>query len=182
MGRNHSPTYWSWNAMVRRCTDRGFWKFPTYGGKGIRVCRRWLSYKNFVADMGERPKGKTLDRVDNLGSYTKQNCRWADRKTQARNSGIATQAEAFGERKSFVEWTEDPRCKVGYRTLVARVTRGEPPEQAITTPPRMRFAALCRRLGVNYSLVRARILRGWPESLALSTPKITNRKGYRREW
>lgn len=60
-------------------------RYPDYGGRGITVCIRWLNYLNFLADMGERPLGMTLDRINNNGSYELGNCRWATRKQQQAN-------------------------------------------------------------------------------------------------
>jgi hypothetical protein len=73
--------------MRKRCTNPKNVKFPTYGGRGIRVCERWLnSFPNFLADMGERPTGKTLDRhPNNDGNYEPTNCRWATAKEQRAN-------------------------------------------------------------------------------------------------
>jgi hypothetical protein len=81
-----SATYETWKGMVQRCTnpnDRRRWE--NYGGRGITVCERWLKFENFLADMGERPKGLTLDRKNNDKGYSKANCRWATRSEQMRN-------------------------------------------------------------------------------------------------
>jgi len=80
----------SWTAMIRRCTGPTYKDYPQYGGRGIKVCDRWLpsaggSFANFLTDMGERPDGMTLDRIDPDGDYEPGNCRWADAKTQAAN-------------------------------------------------------------------------------------------------
>jgi hypothetical protein len=77
-----SPTYSSWRAMRRRCNEPTNRKFHRYGAKGIRVCKRWCSFVSFLADMGERPLGKTLGRFRDKGNYTPSNCTWMTRAEQ----------------------------------------------------------------------------------------------------
>ena len=75
--------------MLERCTNPKKDNFADYGGRGIKVCDRWRRYKNFLADMGKRPPGMTLDRIDVNGNYEAGNCRWATASEQRRNQRAA---------------------------------------------------------------------------------------------
>ena len=83
--QRRSPTYRSWESMRDRCTRPGCHTYKMYGGRGITVCERWNVFLNFLEDMGERPKGTTLDRIDGTKGYEPGNCRWATAATQGRN-------------------------------------------------------------------------------------------------
>ena len=84
-GHKYSPTYSSWQAMLSRCRYEARDTENKHAGRGIRVCDRWQSFENFHADMGDRPEGTTLDRMDNNSDYYLENCRWATPTEQARN-------------------------------------------------------------------------------------------------
>jgi hypothetical protein len=77
--------YSSWRNMIQRCTNENHPQFKDYGGRGIKVCGRWLKFQNFAWDMRDKPAGTSLDRIDPNGDYSRENCRWADPKTQAEN-------------------------------------------------------------------------------------------------
>jgi hypothetical protein len=121
--------------MVQRCTDHNATNYSFYGGRGIRVCRRWEVFENFRDDM--LPTwfpGGTLERKENDGHYTPQNCKWATKKEQARNRRTTDWVEVFGERMSFAEAVEKYGV-VPYGIARQRIHRGGwPVEKALATP------------------------------------------------
>ncbi len=84
-GMTGTREYTSWQAMLERCTTPTNHKYKDYGGRGIKVCRRWEKFENFLADMGPRPEGATLGRIENDGDYEPGNCRWETATSQSRN-------------------------------------------------------------------------------------------------
>lgn len=84
-GMTGTPTYHAWVAMRQRCSNPNLNRAERYVGRGIKVCDRWSSFENFLADMGVRPDGLSLEREDNDGDYEPGNCKWATRSEQMRN-------------------------------------------------------------------------------------------------
>ena len=87
-GMSKSRTYGVWASMVQRCTNEKSSSWKHYGGRGIKVVKRWHSFINFLKDMGEAPPGLELDRIDPDGNYTPKNCRWVTRKENALNKRV----------------------------------------------------------------------------------------------
>jgi len=84
-GQSHTPTYTSWYAMKQRCSNPNNKVYKYYMERGIDFCERWRKFENFLEDMGPRPEGKTLDRIDNDKGYSIENCRWATHSEQRIN-------------------------------------------------------------------------------------------------
>jgi len=80
-----TATYRAWNDMKKRCLNKTNKSYKYYGGRGITICERWLTFENFLADMGVRPAGLSLDRIDNNGNYEPGNCRWTTHQQQMVN-------------------------------------------------------------------------------------------------
>ena len=101
-----TTTYKSWAQMLGRCRNINNHNYSYYGGRGIIVCERWLSFDNFLTDMGERLKGTSIDRIDNNKGYFKANCRWTTHKEQCRNRTSNRVFTYQGQTKILIEWVE----------------------------------------------------------------------------
>ena len=127
--------YKAWESMIRRCTMPSQYSYKYYGGCGIVVCERWRNFVNFLADMGERPDGMTLDRIDPKGNYEPRNCRWADMKTQMRNKTNNRLVTYHERTQPLVSWAEELGIKP--KTLRARLFDYKMTvEEAFTRPVR----------------------------------------------
>lgn len=133
-GLRKHPVYGLWAAMVARCTKPRNSAYRLYGGRGITVCERWRNFAYFLQDMGEPPEGGTLDRIDNDGPYSPENCRWATTKQQCNNRRSSVWLSFNGETRTEAEWADLMGIHKG--TLWNRLNRGWTVERALTTPPR----------------------------------------------
>jgi hypothetical protein len=136
-GQTRSLTWRTWKAMRFRCEKSYDISYPRYGGRGITVCERWQSFENFLADMGERPsQDHQIERIDNSGNYTPDNCRWATRKEQARNRRTQTMLTHGGITLCVSEWAE--RLGIERGRLQNRINLGWSVERMLTEPIRFR--------------------------------------------
>lgn len=124
-----SPTYRTWVSMISRCLCPNSSCYYKYGAKGIVICDRWLTFKNFLEDMGERPIGKTIDRIDNSKGYDPSNCRWATAREQVINRTVTRWITLNGETLYLSAWSE--KLCISSGTLYSRLKR-HPPGVALT--------------------------------------------------
>ena len=125
-----SSTYFCWQSMKQRCYNPNTPNYSNYGGRGITVCDRWKnSFENFLCDMGERPEGMEIDRINNNGDYQLDNCRWVSKETNNRNRRSTVIIEYQG-----VEYTQAELCRkfnISPDTFRYRIKRGKTVEEAL---------------------------------------------------
>jgi len=184
-GMTYTPTYVAWTDMLKRCYNRNGGDYDRYGGRGIRVCRRWRhNFLAFLADMGTRPSpAHSLDRRNTNKGYSRKNCRWATRQQQADNKPSTIKLTYRGRTKTLREWAAAAR--VPRATLWRRVKAGWSMQRALSKPAslqgeyhpgakltrttvsrirtsRLSSVVLARRYGVSARYVRSlRAGRNW---------------------
>lgn len=121
-GLSKSPTYNSWAKMKERCGNSASVGYASYGGRGITVCDRWQDFANFLADMGERPNGMTLDRKDGNLGYEPNNCRWATKLEQANNTRTNRRIVVDGRLVTVAEASR--QTGISTRTIQYRLNHG----------------------------------------------------------
>lgn len=128
-----SSTNAIWNAMKQRCANPNNSSYHKYGARGITVCRRWLVFENFLADMGKRPEGLSIERRNNNGNYQPDNCHWATAAEQSVNTRRTRRVEFRGRIQALKQWSRE--FGIDYSTLRARLKRNWSIEKALLTPP-----------------------------------------------
>lgn len=129
-----SPTYRTWQNMIQRCTNPNIGHYKNYGGRGITVCDEWRTFDNFLREMGERPEGTTLDRINNDGSYCKENCKWSNRHEQMANSRMAHLITFRGETLPTAVWAR--RLGISRASLRNRLKKWTLEKALITPKPK----------------------------------------------
>ena len=122
-GMYGTPEYRTWQSMHQRCSNQENEAYPEYGGRGIFVCKKWKDFEAFYADMGSRPNGTTIDRIDNDVGYEPGNCRWETKTTQVRNRRCSITVELDGKNVSLTEAAE--LTGLTYGALQTRWMRGK---------------------------------------------------------
>jgi hypothetical protein len=133
--------YKIWAGMKQRCLNQNFAFYSNYGGRGISVCPEWLEFLPFWSWALESgyADGLEIDRIDNDGPYSPENCHWVTSRQNSNNRRSSLRLEAFGEVRTMVDWSRDPRCVVKLPTLKFRIRDGWVAELAVSTPPQHQF-------------------------------------------
>lgn len=178
--RQRISGYGCWRMMIRRCTNETHSSYPRYGGRGITVCNEWMDFANFIRDMGPRPDGGTIERIDNDKGYFKENCRWATYAEQNRNKRKHRSIAGY---KSIADAADATGLEM--ETIRRRLDRGYTEEEAVSLPlmhksnkkkkPTLR--SIAEEAGIHPTTLRTRLSHGWSLDNALTTP-IGRREGH----
>lgn len=128
--------YRAYRGMLNRCSNENQKCYKDYGGRGIYVCDRWRGkegFKSFLSDMGDRPELSSLDRIDNNGPYSPENCRWASKLEQASNKRNSRYITANGKTQTLAQWARDLGCNSA--AILYRINHGMSEQDAVTIPP-----------------------------------------------
>ena len=132
-GKTHTRAFRIWSHMKGRCLNKNDFKYPIYGGRGIKICKRWLNFKNFLKDMGEPPIEKQIERINNNKGYFPKNCKWATLVEQANNKRNVKLIKFMGKSQSLKRWCIE--LDLRYKAIHKRIkNRKWSIEKALTTP------------------------------------------------
>jgi hypothetical protein len=182
-----NKSYEVWCGMLARCRNPNKKAFKHYGGRGISVCERWQSsFEAFLEDMGERPEGMTIERIDNNGDYEPENCKWASPSEQARNKRSTVRITAEGRTQCLSDWAKEKGLNP--TSITERLDRGWTEEEAVATPARppafskikyltfqgktQSVSEWSRETGIGHTTLFARLKRGWSVDLVLSPLRV----------
>jgi hypothetical protein len=126
-GLSRDKLHRMWYQMIQRCTNPNNDGFACYGARGITVSERWMVFENFLEDMGTPAEGLSIERINNSSGYCKENCKWADRQEQARNTRRNVIIEYLGQKKPIAVWADE--LGIPYWKIQQRLKRGWTPER-----------------------------------------------------
>lgn len=160
-----SVEYVTWSSMMERCGTKTHHAYHHYGGRGINVCEKWRKFSNFFTDMGRRPNGMSLDRIDNNKGYSPENCRWSTMSEQCNNRRTNVVITVGGISKTLSQWSD--QIGISGQSLSARIKKGIPLELAVSVKPRP--AAILTLNGVS------KTIKAWSAELGIKLATIYGR-------
>lgn len=178
MSKYRDSTYAVWKGMRLRCSNPNVQHYARYGGRGIRVCERWDAYENFLSDMGPRPEGFELDRIENDGNYEPANCRWVSVKENCRNRSSNRLLTYNGQTHCLAEWVEitglprhvlKDRIEAGWEMRLVFETPCRPVSHDLITIGGVSksLSAWCRETGISRGTARYRLECGVAPEIAI---------------
>jgi hypothetical protein len=129
---SRTKTYSCWAHIIQRCKNENDSAYKNYGGRGIKVCERWYKFENFLTDMGEQPPRHSIERIDNNGNYSPENCKWATYKEQHNNKRVNHWIEFNNQRKTLRQWAD--KLGINKSTLSKRINRSNWPIEKALSP------------------------------------------------
>jgi hypothetical protein len=182
-GLSTSKIYSIWRAMLDRCNNKFNPRYKHYGGRGIKICQRWLNFENFYSDMGDIPEGMSLGRKNNNSNYSPENCEWEDKFEQANNTSRNVFITFKGETKTITQWAK--KININPVTLSYRIKKWSI-EKAFNYPHKIGFNGrenhICfsgktlnlkewsKELNIPYNCLFYRIKSNWPIERAFTEP------------
>lgn len=175
--------YGTWSDIKKRCLCKTYKEYYLYGGRGIKIYDKWLDFKNFLNDMGERPSNfHTIDRIDNNGNYEPSNCRWSSKKEQSRNRRNNRVILYKNKKQCLSAWCEE--LDLDYKLILPRIARGWSAEKAFNTKVRDRVKLItykgetkglvewAKLLNIPHRTLSERFSRKWSVEDAFTIPNI----------
>ena len=172
--KNENYRLWSiYHGMKKRCYNENCKRYKDYGGRGIKICEKWLETFDNFADWAYKngyAENLTIDRIDNNSDYCPENCRWITNKKQCNNTRRNINIEYKGETKTLTEWCE--YLGLNYYTVQKRLKNGWNVEKAFEEKSQQEnsFSEICRQHNINAVTVYSRVKSGWTLEKALNTP------------
>jgi len=175
-GMYKTKTFLTWKGMSARCNSNVPQAYKNYKGKGIKVCDRWLEFKNFYEDMGEKPEGLTIERINSNKNYEKSNCKWGTMGEQARNRDGNRYIEFNGKNQTIMDWAND--LGVSWNCIKSRIDIYHWPVEKALTQPKCSRHRPPRIIEYNN---RSMCLEEWAREIEISAHTIARRL-YKMGW
>ena len=180
-GMSGTPEYQAWHDMKRRCFNHNTKQYLDWGGRGITVCDRWLDFENFLADMGSRPTSKhSLDRIDNDGDYSAENCKWATKAEQQNNKrnnkplikidDVTLTITQWAKKMGYGEMVIQGRLNLGWSDYDAVMTPVETGKLITIENDTRTIVQWENKMGYGKNVIQGRLNLGWSEYRAVMTP------------
>jgi hypothetical protein len=178
-GMFKTKEYRAWRSMQDRCYNKKTKQYHNYGGRGIEVCKEWIgNFEQFYKDMGKSPENTSLDRIDNNGNYSKENCRWATIKEQANNRATNTKITINGETKNIKEWAQI--IGVSCTCLAYRVKTGRTEDELLLKKVVPKYAKIKHKKNNRIITLKGetKTLTEWADTLGIAKSTMHHRMTY----